>query len=195
MNLRPLPRRFYSRDPVEVARDVVGRVLVRDLPGERLVGRIVEAEAYAPTDPASHTFGGPTRRNATMFGPPGHAYVYVSHGIHHCLNLTTGGAAAVLIRALEPLEGAEGMARRRRLTDPRLLCAGPGRLCQALDITLAEDGLDLVSRDSLWVAEGRAAEDVVTTPRVGLSVAVDVPWRFVERGTRFASRGVSGPRR
>jgi DNA-3-methyladenine glycosylase len=121
--------------------------------------------------------------------------VYVSHGIHHCLNLTTGGAAAVLIRALEPLEGAEGMARRRRLTDPRLLCAGPGRLCQALDITLAEDGLDLVSRDSLWVAEGRAAEDVVTTPRVGLSVAVDVPWRFVERGTRFASRGVSGPRR
>jgi len=195
VNLRPLPRRFYSRDPVEVARDVVGRALVRDLRGERLVGRVVEAEAYASTDPASHTFRGPTRRNATMFGPPGHAYVYVSHGIHHCLNLTAGGAAAVLVRALEPLEGVEGMARRRGLTDSRLLCAGPGRLCQALGITLADDGLDLVRRDGLWLAEGRAAQEVVAAPRVGLSVAVDVPWRFVERGTRFASRGVSGPRR
>jgi len=195
VNLRPLPRRFYSRDPVEVARDVVGRALVRDLRGERLVGRVVEAEAYASTDPASHTFRGPTRRNATMFGPPGHAYVYVSHGIHHCLNLTTGGAAAVLVRALEPLEGVEGMARRRGLTDIRLLCAGPGRLCQALGITLADDGADLVRRDGLWLAEGRTAEEVVAAPRVGLSVAVDVPWRFVELGTRFASRGVSGPRR
>ncbi|MGH2675876.1 MAG: DNA-3-methyladenine glycosylase [Actinomycetota bacterium] len=183
-----MPRRFYARDPVEVAGDLVGRVLVRELDGERLVGRVVEAEAYAPDDPASHTFRGRTPRNATMFGPPGHAYVYISHGIHHCLNLTTGDAAAVLVRALEPLEGLEGMARRRGTGEPRLLCAGPGRLCQAMGITLAENGRDLVRRAGLWLAQGERAAAVVSTPRVGLSVAMDVPWRFVERGTRFASR-------
>ena len=197
MNLRPLPRRFYSRDCVEVARDVVGRVVVRELDGARLLGRIVEAEAYAPTDPASHSFRGPTPRNTTMFGPPGHAYVYLSHGIHHCLNLTTGDAAAVLVRALEPLEGIDEMVRRRGLAEHRLLCAGPGRLCQALGIMLGEDGRDLTRRDGLWLAAGDPAEAVVATPRVGLTVAVDVPWRFVEERTRYASRAVrvSGPRR
>jgi DNA-3-methyladenine glycosylase len=158
---------------------------------------VVEAEAYAASDPASHTFRGPTRRNATMFGPPGHAYVYVSHGIHHCLNLTVGEAAAVLVRALEPLEGLDGMVRRRGLAEPRLLCAGPGRLCQALGISRGEDGRDLVRRDGLWLAAGEPADEVVSTPRVGLTVAAEVPWRFVERGTRFASRSVrfSGPPR
>ena len=197
MNLRPLPRRFYSRDCVEVARDVVGRVVVRELDGARLLGRIVEAEAYAPTDPASHSFRGPTPRNTTMFGPPGHAYVYLSHGIHHCLNLTTGDAAAVLVRALEPLEGIDEMVRRRGLAEHRLLCAGPGRLCQALGIMLGEDGRDLTRRDGLWLAAGDPAGAVVATPRVGLTVAVDVPWRFVEERTRYASRAVrvSGPRR
>lgn len=197
MNLRPLPRRFYSRDSVEVARDVVGRVVVRELDGARLLGRIVEAEAYAPTDPASHSFRGPTPRNTTMFGPPGHAYVYLSHGIHHCLNLTTGDAAAVLVRALEPLEGIDEMVRRRGLAEHRLLCAGPGRLCQALGIRLGEDGRDLTRRDGLWLAAGDPAEAVVATPRVGLTVAASVPWRFVEERTRYASRAVrvSGPRR
>lgn len=197
MNLQPLARRFYARGSVEVAHDVVGRVMVRELDGARLLGRIVEAEAYAPTDPASHSFRGPTPRNTTMFGPPGHAYVYLSHGIHHCLNLTTGGAAAVLVRALEPLDGIDEMVRRRGLAEHRLLCAGPGRLCQALGITLGEDGQDLTRRDGLWLAAGDPAEAVMATPRVGLTVAVDIPWRFVEEGTRYASRAlrVSGPRR
>jgi DNA-3-methyladenine glycosylase len=171
-----------------VAPDLIGRLLVRERDGVRMVGRIVEAEAYRPDDPASHSFRGPTRRNATMFGPPGHAYVYVSHGIHHCLNLTTGNASAVLLRALEPLVGMEEMVRRRGLAEPRLLCAGPGRLCQALGVTLAEDSEDLTGRGGLWVADGEPAAAVRATPRVGLSVATDVAWRFVEEGSRYLSR-------
>ena len=188
-----MPRRFYRRDPVEVARDVIGRVLIREMDGVRLLGRVVEAEAYGGRrDPASHAFRGPTPRNASMFGPPGHAYVYVSHGIHHCLNLTTGDGTAVLVRALEPLDGVDEMIRRRGRDDPRLLCAGPGRLCQALGITLRDDGRDLTRRDRLWLAagEGPGSAAVMATPRVGLSVATDVSWRFVEAGTRFASRAV-----
>lgn len=188
MNLRPLPRRFFARDPVEVARDLVGRLLVRESGGARTIGRIVEVEAYAREDPASHSFKGRTRRNVTMFGPPGHAYVYVSHGIHHCMNVTTGEANAVLIRALEPVAGSEEMARRRGVVDERLLCAGPGRLCRAMGITLADDGHDLTRRGLMWLAGGRPAEALVATARIGISAAVDVPWRFVEEGTRYASR-------
>jgi DNA-3-methyladenine glycosylase len=171
-----------------VARDLIGRVLVRETSGVRMIGRIVEVEAYAHDDPASHSFKGETRRNATMFGPPGYAYVYVSHGIHHCLNATTGNANAVLFRALEPLVGMEEMARRRGLEDERLLCAGPGRLCQALGITLADDGRDMTRREGMWLAAGEPAESIVVTGRIGLSVAAEVPWRFVEEGSRFASR-------
>jgi DNA-3-methyladenine glycosylase len=188
VNLRPLPRRFYARDPVEVARDALGRLLVRELGGVRMVGRLVEVEAYARHDPASHAYRGPTRRNASMFGPPGHAYVYVSHGIHHCLNLTTGNGAAVLVRAVEPLEGLEEMRRRRGLGEPRLLCAGPGRLCQALAIGLAEDGRDLTRRDGLWLAAGTPAASVRTTTRVGVTLGAETPWRFVEDGSRYLSR-------
>ncbi|MGH2676828.1 MAG: DNA-3-methyladenine glycosylase [Actinomycetota bacterium] len=188
MNVRPLPRRFYGRDSLELARDLIGRVLLREVDGVRLAGRIVEAEAYRPDDPASHSFRGPTRRNATMFGPPGRAYVYISHGIHHCLNLTAGGAAAVLLRALEPVAGLSEMTRRRGVAEPRLLCAGPGRLCQALGVSVVDDGRDLTTRDGLWVAAGRPAESVLTTPRIGLSVAVGEPWRFVEAGSRYLSR-------
>lgn len=188
MNLRALPRRFYARDPVEVARDLIGRLLVRETRGIRIIGRIVEAEAYSHEDPASHSFRGETRRNVTMFGPPGHAYVYVSHGIHHCMNVTTGHANAVLLRALEPVEGKAEMARRRGLGDERLLCAGPGRLCQALGITLADDGHDMTRKEGMWLAAGRLAESVVATARIGISVAEEVPWRFVEEGSRYASR-------
>jgi len=186
---RPLTRRFFDRPSVEVAPDLLGRILVRQLDGVRMAGRIVEVEAYRPDDPASHSFRGPTPRNATMFGPAGHAYVYISHGIHHCLNLTTGGASAVLLRALEPVEGMSEMTRRRRVAQPRLLCAGPGRLCQALGVTLAEDGQALTRRGGLWVTEGRPVAAVRATPRVGLSVATDVAWRFVEEGSRYLSRG------
>jgi DNA-3-methyladenine glycosylase len=200
VNLRPLPRRFYERDAVEVAPDLLGCLVVRQLDGVRMVGRIVEVEAYGRDDPGSHAYPGPTRRNASMFGPPGRAYVYISHGIHHCLNLVCDPPTAILLRALEPVEGVEAMVRRRGQADPRLLCAGPGRLTQALGVTLAEDGLAVHRRTGLWVAEGDPVSDIQVTLRVGMSDAVNRPSRFVERGTRFASRGagfgaISGPRR
>lgn len=195
MNLRPLPRRFYERDAAEVAPDLLGRLLVRLVNGVRMIGRIVEAEAYGRGDPGSHAYRGPTRRNASMFGPAGRAYVYISHGIHHCLNVVCDAPTAVLIRAVEPLAGLEAMARRRGLEERRLLCAGPGRLAQAMGVTLADDGVPIYRRVSLWIAAGDPVQDVAVTLRIGMSDAVNRPWRFVERGTRFASRGVSGPRR
>jgi DNA-3-methyladenine glycosylase len=188
VRLEPLPRSFYERDSVQVARDLIGRLLVREADGERLVGKIVEAEAYARDDPASHAFRGETARNRSMFGPPGHAYVYRSYGIHRCLNAVTQPVSAVLLRALEPLDGLAPMARRRGLDDPRLLCAGPGRLCQALAIDLEDDGVDLCSGNHLWVAEGEPAGHVDVTRRVGISVAMDLPWRFAESGSRYTSR-------
>lgn len=190
MNLRPLPRSFYARDVVEVARDLLGRLFVREASGARLIGRIVEVEAYGREDPASHSFRGETRRTATMFGPPGHLYVYVSHGIHHCMNVTTGGANAVLLRAVEPLEGLDEMSRRRGIAEQRLLCAGPGRLCQAMGITLADDGKDVTRRGDLWLAAGEPVKEISVTARIGITAAADVPWRFVEAGTRYASRAV-----
>ncbi len=153
-----------------------------------MVGRIVEAEAYGRDDPGSHAYRGLRRRNASMFGPPARAYVYISHGIHHCFNVVCLSPSAVLVRAVEPLHGMQAMAGRRRLHDLRLLCAGPGRLCQAMGITLAEDGRSLSGRDGLWLAAGEPAEDVAVTKRIGMSDAVNRPWRFVERGSRFASR-------
>jgi DNA-3-methyladenine glycosylase len=200
VNLRPLPRRFYDRDSAEVAPDLLGRLLVRRLDGVRMVGRIVEVEAYGRGDPGSHAYRGPTRRNASMFGAPGRAYVYISHGIHHCLNVVCDPPTAILVRALEPLEGEEAMAVRRGLRDRRLLCAGPGRLAQALGVTLAEDGVPVYRPADLWIAHGEPVSDFAITLRVGMSDAVNRPARFVERGTRFASRGptfgpVSGPRR
>jgi DNA-3-methyladenine glycosylase len=129
-----------------------------------------------------------------MFGPPARAYVYLSHGIHHCLNVVCRAPTAVLLRAVEPVEGQDEMVRRRGLEDPRLLCAGPGRLCQALGITMAEDGTTLTGRNGLWLAAGEPVADVAVTLRIGMTEAVNRPWRFVEAGSRFASRPVSRPR-
>lgn len=171
-----------------MAPDLIGSILVRDLAGTRMVGRVVEVEAYGRDDPGSHAYRGLRRRNASMFGPPARAYVYISHGIHHCLNVVCRSPSAVLIRAIEPLKGMEAMVERRGLADHRLLCAGPGRLCQAMGITLAEDGRPLYRRDGLWLAAGERAGDVAVTKRIGMSDAVNRPWRFVERGSRFASR-------
>jgi DNA-3-methyladenine glycosylase len=179
---------------VEVAPDLLGRLVIREADGARLIGRIVEAEAYGRNDPGSHAFRGPTRRNASMFGPPARAYVYVSHGIHHCLNVVCRAPTAVLIRAVEPIEGQSEMVRRRTLRDPRLLCAGPGRLCQALGITLAEDGAPLTRRNCLWLAAGEPVPDVAITLRIGMPDRVNRPWRFVEVGSRYASRPVTRPR-
>jgi DNA-3-methyladenine glycosylase len=188
VNLRPLPRRFYERDASEVARDLLGRLLVREVDGIRMVGRVVEAEAYGRDDPGSHAYRGLKRRNASMFGPAGRAYVYISHGIHHCLNVVCLAPTAVLLRAVEPIAGVDRMIERRGLDDARLLCAGPGRLCQALGITLAEDGLPVTRRQRLWLAAGKPIQDAAVTLRIGMSDEVNRPWRFVERGSRFASR-------
>jgi len=157
-------------------------------------GRIVEVEAYDQEDPASHAYRGRTARNAVMFGPPGHAYVYRSYGIHWCLNLVcdeTGVAEAVLVRALEPTNGLEEQRRRRGVTEPRALCSGPGKLCEALGITGEQDGLRL--DEPPFRLEPRAeAPEIVTGPRIGITRATELSWRYMMSGSSFLSR--SAPR-
>lgn len=182
---RPLTLDF-GRDAAEVAPALIGwTVLVGGVGGV-----IVETEAYDREDPASHTFAGPNARNASMFGPPGHVYVYRSYGIHWCMNFVcreAGHGAGVLIRALEPTEGLDAMRSRRGLDDLRLLCAGPGRLTQALGVTREHDGQPVdVPPFLLLPPAGPVA--VAAGPRIGISRAVDVPWRFVLAGSRFLSR-------
>jgi DNA-3-methyladenine glycosylase len=181
-----LRKDFFARRVHEVAPDLIGATLLVDGAG----GVIVEVEAYDHEDPAAHGYRGKTERNASMFGPPGHAYVYRSYGIHWCLNLVCeeeGSASAVLLRALEPVHGLQAMRARRRLDDPRLLAAGPGRLCQALGVTREHDGLPLDRPP--FELHARAGEvDVVAGPRIGITQAVDQPWRYVLADSRFLSR-------
>jgi DNA-3-methyladenine glycosylase len=192
-----LPRAFFARPATEVAPELLGRVLVRRLPdGTRLAVRLVEVEAYEPDDPASHAFRGPTPRNLVMFGPPGRLYVYFTYGMHFCANVVTrdhGEGSAVLLRAGEPLEGLEAMARLRGTADPRRLCAGPGRLTQALAIGRALNGVDLVRGSEVYLAAGEPlpARRVERTTRVGVGSGPGaVPrWRYLERGSRFVSPG------
>jgi DNA-3-methyladenine glycosylase len=161
-------------------------------------GPIVEAEAYeSAVDPSAHGFRGRTPRNASMFGPPGHAYVYRSYGIHWCLNLVCeeeGSAAAVLIRGLEPAHGVEVMQQRRGLLDPRLLCAGPGRLCQALGVTRDDNGLAL-DEPPFELLPADSARAVVAAPRIGISVATELPWRYCAAGSPYLSRPLPPPSR
>jgi DNA-3-methyladenine glycosylase len=181
-----LTRAFFDRSVHEVAPDLIGVTLLFGGVG----GRIVEVEAYHQTDPAAHSFGGPTARNAIMFGPAGYAYVYRSYGIHWCVNLVcepAGSASAVLIRAIEPTVGLATMRRRRGLADERLLCSGPGRLCQALGITAAHNGLPLDEPPfALFAGDGTAA--VVSGVRIGITKAADKPWRYGLKGSRFLSK-------
>lgn len=174
---------YFSREVTEVARDLVGATLLVDGVG----GRIVETEAYHPTDPASHSFRGPTPRNQTMFEGPGRVYVYRSYGIHWCVNFVCAGAAAILIRAIEPTHGVDLMAARRGLDDPRDLCSGPGKVGQALAITRAHDGLHLGHPPFAFIP-AKAPESVVIGPRIGISKAIDLPWRFGLAGSKFLSR-------
>ena len=182
-----LPAGFFARSVHAVAPELVGATLLVDGVG----GTIVEVEAYDRTDPASHSFRGPSPRNRSMFGPPGCAYVYRSYGSHWCLNLVCGveeGAGeAVLVRALEPTAGLEAMAARRGLADPRLLCAGPGRLAQALGVTGEHDALPL-DLPPFELRPRLAALPVIAGPRIGISVAVERPWRYGLAGSRYLSR-------
>jgi len=180
---------FFARSVHEVAPELLGVTLLVDGVG----GPIVEVEAYDRTDPASHGFRGRTPRNASMFGPPGHAYVYRSYGIHWCLNLVCEeeeSAAAVLVRALEPSVGIGRMRERRGLEEPRVLCAGPGRLCQALGIGGAHDGLRLDTIPFELVARSGPVE-VQAGPRIGISLAAELPWRYAVASSRYLSRPLS----
>jgi DNA-3-methyladenine glycosylase len=199
----PLPRRFYQRDVVRVARDLLGKRLVRVTDNELTAGRIVEVEAYlARDDPANHAHRGQTRRNAAMFGPPGHAYVYPIHA-RFCLNAVTepaGVPSAVLLRAVEPLEGMKIMEHRRSTRDPLNLARGPARLCEAFAIDRTLDKCDLTRADQLWIDDqspplsnptgGPASRpvEIVTATRVGVTSAKDLPLRFFIADSPFVSR-------
>jgi DNA-3-methyladenine glycosylase len=181
-----LKRDFFARSVHEVAPDLIGATLLVDGVG----GRIVELEAYDQEDPASHGFRGPTPRNAVMFGPPGYAYVYRSYGIHWCLNLVCGGEGvpeAVLIRALEPTHRVELQRSRRGVDDVRALCSGPGKLCQALGITREHDGLALDVPPFRLEARTGILE-IVTGPRIGLTRATELNWRYMSAGSPYLSR-------
>ena len=180
----------FTRPVLDLARDLLGMTLLLDGVG----GVIVETEAYGRHDPASHSVNGPTPRNRAMFGPPGRAYVYRSYGIHWCFNVVGGAepGCAVLVRALEPTLGLDAMRARRGLDDPRRLCAGPGRLCQALGLDASHDGLALDAAPFALLARA-GTPTVVAGPRIGISRAADLPWRFGIAGSRCLSRPFPRP--
>jgi DNA-3-methyladenine glycosylase len=180
-----MPGLDFGETPQQFARTLIGAALLLDGVG----GIIVETEAYDVCDPASHSFGGPSRRNAAMFGPPGRAYVYRIYGVHLCLNIVCGPApgGAVLIRALEPRAGIEAMQERRGVHQAQALCSGPGRLCQALGVTPAHDGLAIDAPPFQLIAAETPA-GIVTGVRIGISKAAHQPWRFGLAGSPFVSR-------
>ncbi len=200
--IRPLERAFFNRDPRHVARELLGKVLVRHGVRAPLTARIVEVEAYlGENDPAAHSAAGNTARTSVLFGPPGHAYIYFIYGNHYCLNVSCepeGRAGGVLFRALEPLSGVEAMARARDIEihgpeDLRKLTSGPGRLCEAFGITRARDNeCDLTSAAShLWIGEdGYRARGIRTTRRIGITKAADKPWRYILDGNPFVSKNI-----
>ena len=181
---KPFPAAFWAQPVLQLARALIGTTLLVDHVG----GMIVETEAYDIDDPASHSFGGPRGRNRVMYGPGGRAYVYRIYGIHWCLNFVGGAhpGSAVLIRAIEPTRGIETMVARRGLADPRALCSGPGKLAQAMAIDNTLDGAALDMPPFALFAG--PTSDIVVGPRIGITKAVDQPWRFGLRGSRFVSR-------
>ena len=183
---KPLKRAFFARSVHEVAPDLIGVTMLVDGVG----GVIVEVEAYHHTEPAAHSFNGPTPRNMVMFGPPGFVYVYRSYGIHWCINFVCekeGSAAAVLIRALLPTHGIPAMRRRRELHDERSLCSGPGKLCEALAITDKHNG-DALDTPPFALHARTGKTDVVTGVRIGITKAAELPWRYGLKGSKFVSK-------
>jgi DNA-3-methyladenine glycosylase len=198
--LTALTQSDFAISSPDLGRRLLNCLLVREAPEGITIGRITETEAYRPDDPASHAYRGRTARNASMFGPAGHAYVYFTYGMHYCFNVVAaevGVAEAVLIRALEPLGGLDLMRVRRGIAKAvpdavrygRQLCGGPARLCQAFGIDRALDGVELVPATGLWIAEALSPPAAIrATPRIGISVAMDIPWRFTVAGDPYTSR-------
>ena len=178
-----LTRSFFDRSVHDVAPDLIGATLLFNGVG----GLIVEVEAYHPTDPASHSFRGPTPRNSAMFAGPPRVYVYRSYGIHWCINFVTANASAILIRAIEPTDGIATMRRRRGLDDVRALCSGPGKLCSALGVTGALDS-KLLDHPPFSLTLAPLPSAVTVGKRIGITKAVEVPWRFGIAGSRFLSK-------
>jgi DNA-3-methyladenine glycosylase len=191
MRITRLTRAELPADTTELARFLIGKIVVRDLPEGRISGRIVETEAYLHGDAAAHSFRGETPRNRSLFLERGHAYVYVSYGIHRMLNVAGGGngiGAGVLIRAVEPLEGIELMQARRGLTKLTDLARGPGRVAQAMDITMGLDGIDLTAEGPLWLGRiDRTNGEIGISIRIGITKDAERPLRFYERGSKFVS--------
>ena len=181
-----LRRGFFARSVHDVAPELIGATLLVDGVG----GTIVEVEAYHHTDPAAHSYTGLTPRTAVMFGPPGFAYVYRSYGIHWCVNFVCeaeGSASAVLIRAIEPTAGIAAMQRRRGMKEPRALCSGPGKLCEALGVSIRHNGLPL-DRPPFELRGRTAAPEIAVGPRIGITKAVEQPWRYGLKGSRYLSK-------
>ena len=211
-----IPRDFYLQETTDAARSLLNCVLGHTTAEGTILGRIVETEAYTSDDPACHSYRGRTERNAAMFGPPGHAYIYLIYGMYYCINAVTapeGTAEAVLIRAVEPLEGWELMSRRRGLGEEaierlletrednrvrerwgRMLCGGPGKLCQAFGLTREQDGLDLTTSEELWIdfpppsTAELHPDEVSVSPRIGITKGTDALWRFTIRDNPYLSR-------
>lgn len=186
-----LPRAFYGRETRQVARALLGQIVMHAAPGGVAAGRIVETEAYlGPADLASHAATMRKERLEVLWADPGTAYIYRSYGIHAMLNVVAaapGAIGAVLIRALEPVDGLPLMQERRGMTDPRALCSGPGKLCQAMGIRLDQQGTDLTGSGELWFAAGAPVTDITVSGRIGISKAQDAPWRYWETGSPFVS--------
>jgi len=191
-----LNRSFYCRNTLTVAKQLLGKLLVRELPEGKVAGKIVEVEAYRGSDdPASHAYKGKTQRNQIMFGEGGYAYIYFIYGKHFCLNVTTekvGVPGAVLIRAVEPVYGIEIMKRKRRTENVKSLTNGPGKLTQAMDITVELNGWDLTRGEKLYICDLDVVEpfEVVSSGRIGVKAGADKPWRFFIKGNLFVSKRI-----
>ncbi len=200
-NTTPLPRKFFARNTHVVARDLLGKILVRKINGKTFSGTITEVECYVGfNDLASHAARGKTSRNEVMFGDAGHAYVYLIYGMYNCLNIVTGKKdfpAAILIRALQPCAGIPLMQRRRKTNNAKQLTAGPGKLCQALDIDRSLNGGDMTSSKKLFVTDGGQnikASDIACTARIGVQYAgasAQLPWRYLIQDSPFVSRRIA----